>query len=480
MDQRPELGSSPDPAATPRRSRTIFLPTRQNAKAVPHVRQHSKTFALGLFIIMLVGGLLLATPWTSASGTRAAPIDAIFTAVSAASVTGLASVDTKQQWNGFGQVVMLLLVQTGGLGFMVGAGIVLQMLRRGQTRLRDELMMQDGAPTLSLREAIQLSRRIVRFTFVVEGIGALILAIWFSQQMPWDRAIWHGVFYAVSAFCNAGFDLTGNFAGLTPYRSSITVNIVIMLLIQAGTLSYIVLEDVVKARRWSRFALDTKLVLLVNAILVVGGAIFFLLAEWNHSLASTAMLDRPLSALFQSVSARGSGYGTVDWTQAQAVTLFVWLGIMFIGGASGSTAGGVKLATAGVIGATVISTLKGREDPSAFGRRIATTIVFRAIAVVFIMLLVFFAGTLALAVSENIIQNSSVPFESLMFETMSALGTVGLSAGLTPTLSTAGKIVLCAVMFIGRLGPLTAVYALQRRQKRSARYRYPIAPIRIG
>jgi trk system potassium uptake protein TrkH len=476
MDRRPESGAG----ALQRRSRIIHLPTRRKAKSVPHVRQHAKAFAAGLLIVMLAGGLLLATPWTSVAGTRAAPIDAIFTAVSAASVTGLASVDTKQQWNGFGQAVLLLLVQIGGLGFMVGAGIILQMLRRGQTRLSDELMMQDGAPTLSLREAIQLSRRIVRFTFAVEGIGAIVLAIWFSQEMPWDRAVWHGVFYAVSAFCNAGFDLTGNFAGLTPYRSSITVNIVIMLLIQAGTLSYIVLEDVVKARRWSRFALDTKLVLLVNAILVVGGAMFFLLVEWNHALASTATGDRPLSALFQSVSARGSGYGTIDWTQAQAATLFAWIGMMFIGGASGSTAGGVKLATAGVIGATVLSTLKGREEPSAFGRRIATAIVFRAIAVVTIMLLVYFAGTLSLAVTENIFQKSGVPFEMLMFEVMSALGTVGLSAGLTPTLSTAGKCVLCVVMFIGRLGPLTAVYALQRRQKRSARYRYPVAPIRIG
>lgn len=475
-----------DPPETRRRmrsrwaSRRIHLPARREPRPAPHVRQHSKTFALALLAVMLTGGLLLATPWTSVSGNRAAPIDALFTAVSAASVTGLASVDTKTQWNDFGQVVVLLLVQTGGLGFMVGASILLQMLRRGQTRLSDQMMMQDGAPTLSLREAVQLSRRIVRYTFAVEGIGALILALWFWQEMPLPQALWHGVFYAVSAFCNAGFDLTGNFAGLTPYRSSITINIVIMLLIQGGTLSYMVLEDVVKSRRWSRFALDTKLVLLVNAILVVGGALVFLLAEWNHALASTNRIDRPLSALFQSVSARGSGYGTIDWTQAQMVTIFVWIGIMFIGGASGSTAGGIKLATAGVIGATVISTFKGQDEPSAFGRRIATATVFRAITVVAIMLLVHFAGTLALAVTENVIASDAVPFETLMFETMSALGTVGLSDGLTPTLSTAGKAVLCVVMFFGRLGPLTAVYALQRRQRNNARYRFPVAPVRIG
>jgi trk system potassium uptake protein TrkH len=186
-----------------------------------------------------------------------------------------------------------------------------------------------------------------------------------------------------------------------------------------------------------------------------------------------------MSALFQSVAARSGGYATVDWADARVVTVFIWVGIMFIGGASASTAGGVKLSTVGVIAASVYSTIVGREDINLYGRRIAAPIVFRGMAVVAIMMSVHFLGTIALAVTENAIKNSDATFQALMFEVMSGLGTVGLSNGITPTLSTAGKLVLCAVMFFGRLGPLTAVYALQRRQHKP-RFRYPVTPIRIG
>lgn len=463
----------------PRISQRIELPALEERPSVPNARQHAKNFVAALAGLVALGAVLLATPWTTESGEATAPVDALFTAVSATAVTGLVTVDTADHWNLLGEIIILVLIQAGGLGFMVGASLVLQTLRRGQTRLRDSIMMQNGAPTLSLREAAVLSRRIVVFTAVVESAGALLLTIRFAQDMPLPEALWHGVFHAVAAFCNAGFDLQGDYASLQPYRTAVSVNVVIMLLVQAGALSYIVLEDVVRQRRWSRFALDSKLVLLVNAIVLVAATAEFLIAEWSRALAGTPAAYRPLSALFQSVSARTAGFATVDFGEAHIVTLFAWVAVMLVGGASGSTAGGVKLTTVGIVGAAVVSTLRGRDEVQTFGRRIGAPLVYRAMAVISIVMAVHFVTTLVLAATEDLFAVAEFSFISLMFEAMSALATVGLSTGITPDLSAAGKIVLCGAMFFGRLGPLTAAYALQRRQQ-AVRYRLPEASVRIG
>ncbi|MGH2535227.1 MAG: TrkH family potassium uptake protein [Thermomicrobiales bacterium] len=463
----------------PRVSREIELPELDQQVRVPHARHHAKTFVGALALLMALGTVLLATPWTTESGQATSPVDALFTAVSATAVTGLVTVDTADHWNFLGELIILILIQAGGLGFMVGASIVLQMLRRGQTRLRDALLMQDGSPTLSLREAVVLSRRIIIFTAVVEGAGALLLTIRFAQDLPLHNALWHGVFHSVAAFCNAGFDLQGAFVSLQPYNASVTVNVVILLLIQAGALSYIVFEDVYHKRRWTTLALDTKLVLIVNVAMLAIAAISFLIAEWRGVLSDTPVAYRPLSALFQSVAARTAGFATVDFNDAHVVTLFVWVAAMLVGGASGSTAGGVKLATVGIIGAAIVSTLRGRDELQVFGRRIPAPLVFRAMTVIAIMLIAHFVTTLLLAATEDLLGNSDAGFLALMFEAMSALATVGLTTGITPSLTDAGKLVLCAAMFFGRIGPLTAAYALQRRQQ-VIRYRLPEASVRIG
>jgi trk system potassium uptake protein TrkH len=457
----------------------IELPPPPELPELPHPRRHARTFILSLAAIVAIGAALLATPWTTRSGTATHPVDALFTAVSATAVTGLVTVDTATHWNGFGQAVILLLIQVGGLGFMVGASIVLQALRRGTTRLSDLLLVKEGGPELSLREAVVLSRHIVIFTLATESVGALALTVAFWGELPFPQALWHGVFHAVSAFCNAGFDLQGNFVSLTPYQSSLVVNLVIMALIQAGSLSYMVLADVVRTRRWADFALDTKLVLILNAMLIAGAAITFLGAEWGRALADVPPAYRPLAALFQSISARTAGFATVDFSNLHLVTLFVWIGVMLVGGASGSTAGGVKLTTLGVIAIAVVSSLRGQEEPQIFGRRIPTAMIFRAMAVVTLMMTVHFVATALLAVTEDVWGREDLSFIAMMFETMSALATVGLSTGITPSLTDPGKLVLCVVMFFGRLGPLTAAYALQRRQ-RPARYRFPVAQLRIG
>ena len=213
--------------------------------------------------------------------------------------------------------------------------------------------------------------------------------------------------------------------------------------------------------------------------MLIAGAVAFLAAEWGRSLAPISPEARPLAALFQSVVARTAGFATVNFADVREVTLFLWVAVMLVGGASGSTAGGVKLATIGVVVAAVISTLRGQEETQLFGRRVPAPLIFRAMAVIAVMLTVHFVATAALAASEAVAGGQEFGFIALMFETMSALATVGLSTGITPDLSTAGKLVLCATMFFGRLGPLTVAYALQRRQ-RPARYRFPVAAVRIG
>ena len=252
-----------------------------------------------------------------------------------------------------------------------------------------------------------------------------------------------------------------------------------MLLIQAGALSYVVLADVAAKRHWAPLALDTKLVLMTNAVLLAGGGVLFLVVEWGAALAGFPVWTRPLGALFQSVAARTAGFATVNFAEVHAVSLFAWVGLMLVGGASGSTAGGVKLTTVGVVVAAVVATLRGREEPQLYGRRLATLLVFRAVTVIVLFVLAHFAMTALLGVTENVIAGAGISLIALMFEAMSALATVGLSTGITPSLSTAGKLLLCVAMFAGRLGPLTVVYALQRRQTR-VRYRFPEEAMRIG
>lgn len=459
-------------------TQVIPVPDRIERRKVPSVQTHAKRFVAAFLVIVLCGAGLLALPVSAEQGVTTRPIDALFTAVSAAAVTGLVVVDTQDQWSFFGELVILVLIQTGGLGFMVGASLVLVSLGRGGS-LRDALMLQDGSPTLSLREAVDLSKRILRFIFICEGIGALLLAIRFADDQPRGVAIWYGIFHAVSMFCNAGFDLQGGFRSMTGYQTSPWINITIIGLIQAGALSYMVLSDAFTERSWKRFNLNTKLVLLTNGALIAISSILFAIIEWRAALAGTPGWAKPMAAIFQSVSARTAGAATINFADAHASTIFLWIGVMMIGGASGSTAGGIKLATTAVIIIVVVSTLRGQPDAQAFGRRVPTAQVFQALAIITVFLSMHFVFTLLLAITEDVVAHSDLSFQSIIFETMSASATVGLSTGITPNLTDAGKLVLCGAMFFGRLGPLTLVYALTQRQ-RSKRFRYPESTIRMG
>src|SRR5665811_1807779 len=450
------------------------LPPPPRARDVPSVHSNAKRFALAYTALVLLGASLLSTPLASERENWTPFVDSLFTAVTATAVTGLVTVDTQDHWNLFGEMLVLLTMHRS-------------------SSLRGSLSMRDGGPSISLREARQLSLRILRFMLVSEAAGAIILTIGFlpTSETPL-HALWFGVFHSISAFCNAGFDLQGDFASLYAFRGSFLINITIMSLIQLGALSYVVFGDLwatkdfwqkgkLWSRRfWQRLTLDTKLVIITNYSLVVAGAVIFTIVEWNDALANIdAPYDKVMGAFFQSVAARTAGYATINFDNAHAGTLFFWVALMMIGGASGSTAGGVKLTTFAVVFLSITSTLRGQTEPQFSGRRIPVPLVFRAITIIALFMMVHFALTLLLVLTEDLIGGSDFSFLALMFETMSALATVGVSTGITPDLTTAGKLVLCAAMFIGRLGPLTAMYALQRRETERS-YTYPETYVRLG
>lgn len=456
----------------------IELPKDKATRSVPSTTTHAKRFVLAVSLIIFAGGLLLMLPIATENRQSTPAIDAFFTSMSAASVTGLTTVDTARHWSFFGEAVILLLIQIGGFGFMVGTSLVLVALGRGAS-LRDTLMMQDGSPTMSLRDVTSLSKRIIRFMLITEAIGAVLLTIHFARYDGPDTALWKGIFHSISAFCNAGFDLEGNFKSVSGMDESPLLIMTLGALVQGGALSYMVLSDVWTKRNWRMLYLDSKLVLITNLAMIIGAMTLFLFVEWNAALSHMQNHWKPMNALFQAIAARTAGFSSIDFSETHPATLFLWVGVMLIGGAAGSTAGGIKLATLAVLVLTVLSTLRGQEEPQAFGRRIASSLIFRAMSVVALFMVTHFVLSLSLAITEDAFGDSSIGFAPLMFETMSGLATVGLSTGITPDLSIPGKMILFIAMFIGRLGPITVAYALQHRQKQ-ARYRFPEANIRIG
>lgn len=444
----------------------------------PTTTVHAKVFVVAVVMIVMVGAGLLMLPWATEHGISTNFVDALFTSVSAFSVTGLVTVETQEHWSFWGELVILILIQIGGFGFMTGTSLILIALGRG-TSLRANMMMQDGSPTMTLRDASQLSLKIVRFMVVAEAIGALILIPHFMRYESFPVAVWWGIFHSIAAFCNAGFDLQGNFGSLLGHNESPVLLLTVAGLIQFGAISYMVVADLWTRRRWRFLHLDSKLVLITNFVMIVVSAVVFLIVEWSSAMHSVEPAWRPLNAVFQAVSARTAGFASADWSVAQNSTLYLWIVVMMIGGAAGSTAGGVKLATIAVVVMTVASTVRGQTEPQAFGRRIASQVVFRALAIISLFMVMHFALSLMLVITEDIWNEEGFTFIALMFETMSAMATVGLTTGLTPALSVGGKLVLILAMFIGRLGPITVMYALQNKQQQE-RYRFAEANVRIG
>jgi len=425
--------------------------------------------------VIVLGMILLILPVASKSGQFTSPITALFTAASAVCVTGLAVVDTGTYWSHFGQGVILALIQIGGLGFMTSATLLLLLLGR-RLGLRERWLIGQSLGTEKLGGMVKLVRRILLFTFIVEVIGAAIFYIRFSVENPTGTAAWKAIFHAVSAFNNCGLDLFGNhFSSLLGYQTDTTVILTTAALIILGGISFMVVADVINVRRFGRLLLDSKIVLVTTLGLLAVGTIVILITEYSSAdtLGPMSVPYKLLNAFFQSVTPRTAGFSSINIGGMETYSQFFTILLMFVGGAAGSTAGGIKVNTFGMLVATIWSTIRGNEHARAFGREFANQQIHRALALVMLALTLIFIVVLVLTVTEKF------GFLNLLFETVSAFGTVGLSTGITPDLSVAGKLIITAVMFIGRLGPLILVLSLTQRQKPSE-YRYPQDEVRIG
>ena len=445
---------------------------------------HSARDSAFLFLgasLALVGSLvlLLHLPFASRDGRRFPLDDVVLTVVGAFSGT-FATVDPGRDMTTFGQVLVLIAMQLGGLGYMVGATLVLLILRGGgaTSSLRAGLMIRDGSPALSLSDAFDISRRVLRFIAVVEGLGAVVFAAWFSARMPLAEALWHGVFYSVGSFCNGGLDLTGSGLSIYPYRGSVAFHAIVFVLLQLGALSWLVWSDVWRRRSWATLQVETRLILLTHAGLLAIGALGMLVGEWNGMLRDDGPAAKGLRSLFHAASARSAGYASVQFADASDPTQFLYSGLMLIGGAPGSTAGGFRLTTLAVILVAILSTMAGQRDAQVMHRRISPTVIGQSLVIAVLVFGAWFATTLLLGLTEHD-NPADFAFTDIAFEAASAVGTVGYSTGDPTAYSTAGKVVVSVALLVGKAGPLTIAYALQRRVA-VRRYRVPETPIHLG
>ncbi|WP_038597395.1 TrkH family potassium uptake protein [Paenibacillus sabinae] len=429
---------------------------------------------IGFAVIILIGALLLMLPVSHAAGEPIGFLDALFTSTSATCVTGLVVKDTGTFFTTFGQIVIMLLIQVGGLGFMSMATLFALVFRR-RISLRERLVLQEAMNQSSMEGIVRLIRSVLIYSLVIEACGALLLTIRWAFDMPLGRAVFFGIFHAVSMFNNAGFDLFGGYRSLTGYAGDPVVNIVVMFLIVSGGIGFIVMSDIMDYRRKRKLSLHSKVVLSMTAALIVIGAVVLFVFEFTNprTLGSLGWGGKIWSSLFQSVTPRTAGANTLDMTGLRQASQFFIVILMFIGASPGSTGGGIKTTTFTIMIGAVIAMLRGREDIVLFRCRLAQERVFKALTITLLALLLIVAVSMVLSTTED------TSFLKVLFETTSAFATVGLSLGLTPELSAAGKILICLTMFAGRLGVLTLAYALGPKKGKEL-YRYPEGKMIIG
>lgn len=432
---------------------------------------------LGLIVL---GTLLLKLPWATPPGQPIGWVDALFTATSAGCVTGLVVRDTGSAFTPFGQAVILGLIQAGGLGIMTFALFILSLLR-GRPTFAQRAVYEQTLGGGGQRELRPLVALVFLFTFAAEAVGAALLAARFVPEMGVARGAWWAVFHAVSAFCNAGFGLAPD--NLVRYRADPWVNLVVMALIVLGGLGFFVVHELVRERgRWRRLSVHSKLALSVSGGLIVAGTLGFWLLEAGNALAGLPWGERLLASLFQSVAPRTAGFNTVDLAVLGAPTLFLISLLMFVGGSPGSTAGGIKTTTFGVLLLATAERFRGHRNVNAFRRTLTRETLGNTAAIALGGVLTVVAGVFALLLTELPVRevgDDPVVFVALYFETVSALGTVGLSTGITGLLEPSSRLVLALLMFVGRLGPLTVASSLAAAST-VRDWRYPEEDVVVG
>ncbi|MHB1394920.1 MAG: TrkH family potassium uptake protein [Clostridia bacterium] len=451
-----------------------FSVLRRRLKITP-----TQLIVAGFATLIFLGAFLLNLPMASRNGLPVGFINAIFTATSAVCVTGLVVVDTGTHWTVFGQVIIVSLIQIGGLGIMTMSTLLALLIGRRIT-LRERLLIQESLNQFDLEGLVRLTKNIIIATFAIELVGAVLFSLVFVPDYGLKKGLAFGVFHAITGFCNAGFDLIGEFRSFTPYVNNFIININTMALIVIGGLGFSVWTDIyqiLRDRSIKNITLHSKVVLATTIFLILFGAISIFVLEFNNpgTIKNLPFSGKVLASFFHSVTPRTAGYNTLDMTALTTPTKFMTIILMFIGGSPGSTAGGIKTATAAILALTVIAVVKGKEGPEVFERRIPNYLVYRAMAVAAISLSLVVFVTMVLSITEN------ADFMTLFFETTSAFGTVGLSLNYSPNLSWTGKLIISITMFAGRVGPLSLVLAFAHRASRNkGNLKYPEDRIMVG
>lgn len=438
----------------------------------------TQIIALTFGAIILVGAILLALPVSSRTGQSAGFRPALFTATSATCVTGLILGDTWSMWSGFGQAVILCMIELGGLGFMSAASLVVFALRK-KIGLRQRMVMAQALSVSEMEGVVRLQKWVLLGSLIIQATGALILFLRFLPDYGWLQATKWGVFHAVSAFCNAGFDIVGNVApgaNMILFNRDPVVMITIMALIVVGGLGFFVWEEVATVRSFKKFSVYTKLVLVTTGALILGGAALIALLEWDNP-ATLGEMETPhkiLNAFFQSVTVRTAGFTGVDQAALTDSGKAVSIVLMLIGGSSGSTAGGIKTVTFLVLVLFVAARARGKNTVTVFHRTVPHEKILDAATIVSLI------TGLAIAGAVFITATSPVGFTDALFETASALATVGLTAGVTPSLSVAAQMMIIVFMYFGRVGILTISLGFLMGNKAEDRFRYAHTNLLIG
>lgn len=427
---------------------------------------------MGFLILITIGGLILSTPFVTKSGQSTNIVDAFFVAASASCVTGLTPVNTAEHWNTFGQVIILFLIQIGGLGVMSLASLVPLILNK-KIGLKSRLILKEQLNTENMAGVLKLFKYVLFFTLAVEGLGALFLAIRFVPSYGFGKGIWYAIFHSISAFCNAGFDIMGD--SIYPLRHDYLVNITLMALVAIGGLGFMVTSEIYNKRELKHLSTHSKLVLITNLCLIlVGGLGFFILETIKNGMVANETLGHGLLiSFFQSVSARTAGFYSLDLGQIKDSTAILLMNLMFIGGSPGSTAGGLKTTTFVVLLLALFSVVKSQKEPIVFKRSISNETIKKALAIVMVSMFLHVIVVFILSILNNF------DFIEVLFETVSALGTVGTTMGITDKLTSVSKVIIAFCMYLGRIGPMTM--ALSFGLKSDDRLiRYPEAFISIG
>lgn len=439
--------------------------------------QPAQVILLTFFVIILIGSFLLVLPISAAPGKEISFIDALFTSTSATCVNGLFTISLRDNFSLPGQIIVLALIQIGGLGIMTLSSSMTILMGRSLA-MKEQIVMQDLLDINSFEGLMGIIRDIIKFTFFIELWGAIILTIgFFLEGLEFGTSIYYGFYHSISAFCNAGFALFNN--SLEDYAFSPFIHGTISVLVIAGGLGFIVLKDIkeviIRRKNFIHLTVHTKIVIVTNIVLLVAGTLFIFLNEFLHSFNGMNMWEQVQVAFFQSMTTRSAGFNTVPLTSFHPHTLYVMTLFMFIGASPGSTGGGIKTSTFAILIQSVRSTLRGRKNVEFFNRTVPSSQVVRAISVIIISLIIA-SGFIFLMMKIE----SDKAFLDIFFEVVSAFGTVGLSLGITSALSVWGKFVLVILMFIGRVGPLTLVLAIGQRKHKKGGTHYPDGRVMIG